>query len=100
MGSRRSGRSAQLFGATANNSSALYVTEDQLDIPRIGDSLHGELVAALRVRVRRRRSAAGNLDFGRIAAEAAAVDELVEVQRQTSASALVERGTDGVEEAY
>src|SRR5277367_6236543 len=30
------GASAQLFGATANNSSALYVTDDPLDIPRIG----------------------------------------------------------------
>ena len=94
------GASAQLFGATANNSSALYVTENQLDIPRIGGTpstvSSWQPYGLTFVGGGARQEI---FDFGRIAAEAAAVDELVDVQKQTSATVLLDV-TYGVEEAY
>jgi outer membrane protein len=94
------GATAQLFGATANNSTALYVTEDDLDIPRIGGTPSGgsnwQPRASTFVGAGARQEI---FDFGRIAAEAAATDEAVEVERQRSANALLDV-TYGVEEAY
>jgi outer membrane protein TolC len=91
------GASAQAFGATANNSSALYLTQDEVDIPRIGGTAsntsnwqpQGSTFAAIGVRQE-------VFDFGRIAAETAAADEMVEVEKQASANALLDV-TYGVE---
>jgi outer membrane protein len=95
------GGTAQLLGATANNTTASYVSNPWLDIPRIGSTraaTTGSLkpYASTFVAV-----GAGQelFDFGRIAAQSAAADALVEVQK---------RGADGdeldlqldVEEAY
>jgi outer membrane protein TolC len=94
------GASAQLFGATANNSTALYVTQDEMDIPRIGGTPsttsgwqpYGSTFVGAGARQE-------VFDFGRIAAQSAAADEMVEVQKQASANALLDV-TYGVEEAY
>jgi outer membrane protein len=95
------GVNAQLLGATANNTTASYVSPTYMDIPRIGATRAVSLgnwqpYASSFV-------GAGVLqevfDFGRIAAQIAAADELVEVQRQASADALLDV-TYGVVESY
>ena len=92
---------AQLLGATANNTTASYVTPSYMDIPRIGGTratssgtwqpYASTFVGAGIVQE--------GFDFGRIAAQTAAADALVDVQRQGSANALLDV-TYGVEEAY
>ncbi|MGO8992306.1 MAG: TolC family protein [Polyangiaceae bacterium] len=95
------GATLQTFAATANNSTASYVTQGSVDIPRIG----GESVstgsswqpeASTFVGAGARQEV---YDFGRIAAEVAATDELVDVEKQASANALLDV-TYSVEEAY
>ena len=95
------GVNAQILGATANNTTASYVSPTYMDIPRIGATRavssgtwqpYGSTFVG-----------AGVLqevfDFGRIAAQTAAADALVDVQRQASASALLDV-TYGVVESY
>jgi outer membrane protein len=95
------GATAQLFGATANNTTGTYVTPSFMDIPRIGGS---------------RVTSSGSFqpypatfagigatqevfDFGRIAAQTAAADALVDVERQRVRSEILDVTFD-VEEAY
>jgi outer membrane protein TolC len=95
------GVTAQIFGATPNNTTGTYTTPTYMDIPRIGAT---------------RATATGTwqpypstfvgagvqqelFDFGRIAAHAAAADALIEVQKQASKNALLDV-TYTVEESY
>jgi outer membrane protein len=82
------GVTGQLLGGTANNTTASYVTTDFIDIPRIGGtpvSLPGKLTPYPSTFV-----GAGItqelFDFGRISAQRAAADALVEVQKQDAVS--------------
>jgi outer membrane protein TolC len=96
------GVTAQIFGATANNTTGTYVAPGAfMDIPRIGGTRSvragswqpypSTFVGA---------GATQELfDFGRIAAQAAASDALVDVERQRAASQVLDVTFD-VEEAY
>jgi outer membrane protein len=77
------GATAQLLGGTENNTSASYFTSSVVDIPRVGGTsavLHGTLKpypstfvgAGIQQEV---------FDFGRISAQRAALDALVDVQK-------------------
>ena len=96
------GVTAQLFGATANNTTGTYVSPGAfMDIPRIGGtrsvrSGSWQPYASTFV------AAGGSqelFDFGRIAAQAAASDALVDVERQRAAFQVLDVTFD-VEEAY
>ncbi|HEV8548110.1 MAG TPA: TolC family protein [Polyangiaceae bacterium] len=95
------GVSAQLFAATANNSTGTYVGPGVLDIPRIGGTRsveHGTFKpypsTFLGI------GASQELfDFGRIAARTAALDALVKVERQRAQDDFLTIGYD-VQEAY
>jgi outer membrane protein TolC len=95
------GLTAQLFGATANNTTGTYATTSSVMIPRIGgtrsvsdgslEPYPSTLVAA---------GAQQELfDFGRIAAQAAAADARVEVETQRARARSLDVTYD-VEEAY
>jgi outer membrane protein TolC len=96
------GVTAQLFGATANNTTGTYVSPGSfMDIPRVGGTRSvrtgswqpypSTFVGA---------GATQELfDFGRIAAQAAASDAMVDVERQRASSSLLDVTFD-VEEAY
>ncbi|MGZ3423546.1 MAG: TolC family protein, partial [Polyangiales bacterium] len=77
------GGTAQIFGATANNTTNSYLSDGSIDIPRIGGtpantSTSWKPYASTFVGV----SATQELfDFGRIAAQTAAFDALVEIDR-------------------
>ena len=95
------GITAQLFGATSNNTTGTYVTPAFLDMPRIGGtrvSSPGSLMPYASTIV-----AAGLtqelFDFGRIAAQSAAADAAVDVERQRARAATLDVTYD-VEEAY
>jgi outer membrane protein len=95
------GVSAQLLGATANNSTASYLTSDDVAIPRIGatravSSGSWQPYASTYVGAGITQEA---FDFGRIAAQAAAADALADVQKQTAASTILDV-TYNVEESY
>jgi outer membrane protein len=95
------GASAQLLGATANNTTASYLGPADMDIPRIGATravASGTWQPYASTFVGAGITQEG-FDFGRIAAQTAAADALVEVQRQSSATALLDV-TYGVEESY
>ena len=95
------GLNAQVAGATANNTTTNYVSPAYIDLPRIGATravssgsfqpYASTLVAA--------GVSQELFDFGRIAAETSAADQLAEVQVQASRGALLDI-TYGVEEAY
>jgi len=92
---------AQLFGATANNTTATYVSSLYPDIPRIGAT---RAVSSGAWQPYASTFAGAGIvqegfDFGRIAAQTAAADALVDVQRQASADALLDV-TYSVVEAY
>jgi outer membrane protein len=95
------GATAQLFAATANNTTGTYVSPGFMDIPRIGAT---------------RATGTGSLkpypstlvglginqelfDFGRIAAQTAAADAATDVLRQRARSVTLDVSFD-VEEAY
>lgn len=95
------GATAQLFAATANNTTGTYVSPGFMDIPRIGAT---------------RATGTGTLtpyasslvglgitqelfDFGRIAAQTAAEDAAVDVERQAARAVTLDVTFD-VEEAY
>jgi outer membrane protein len=95
------GVSAQLLAATANNSTASYLTSDDVAIPRIGatravSSGSWQPYASTYVGAGITQEA---FDFGRIAAQAAAADALADVQKQTAASTILDV-TYNVEESY
>lgn len=95
------GVTAQLFGATANNTTGTYVAPGFMDIPRIGGTRTAspgtlQPYASTFVGV----SAIQELfDFGRIAAQAAAADALVNVEAQRVRVETLDITFD-VEEAY
>lgn len=95
------GVSAQIFGATANNTTGTYVTPDQFDVPRIGGTRvvsKGDWTpsASTFVGVGARQEV---FDFGRIAAQAAAIDTLVDLERQRARAEELDISFS-VEEAY
>jgi outer membrane protein len=95
------GVNAQILGATANNTTASYVSPSYMDIPRIGATRavstgSWQPYASTFVGAGVLQEA---FDFGRIAAQTAAADALIDVQKQTSANALLDV-TYTVEEAY
>jgi outer membrane protein TolC len=95
------GVTAQLFGATANNTTGTSVTPPFMDIPRIG----GTRVTAtgpLQPYASTFVGAGGTqelFDFGRIAAQSAASDALVEMEAQRARIESLDVSFD-VEEAY
>ena len=95
------GVTAQLFGATANNTTGTYVTPSFMDIPRIGGTRvtrTGTLQPYASTIVS--ASATQELfDFGRIAAQAAAADALIDVEAQRARAQTLDITFD-VEEAY
>jgi outer membrane protein len=95
------GATAQLFVATANNTTGTYVSVGSIDIPRIGatratdrGSLSPEPSTLVALGVRQEL-----FDFGRIAAQTAALDALTDVERQRSRSVALDVRFN-VEEAY
>ncbi|APR78223.1 outer membrane efflux protein [Minicystis rosea] len=95
------GVTAQIFAATANNTTGMYVNTPSVDVPRIGGSTvvsrgtmqpyPSTLVGAgLRQEI---------FDFGRIAAQSAAADALVDVARRQAATERLDRDF-AVEGAY
>jgi outer membrane protein len=95
------GVNAQILGASANNTTASYVSPTYMDIPRIGATravASGTWQPYASTFVGAGLSQEG-FDFGRIAAQTAAADALIDVERQASANALLDV-TYGVEEAY
>ncbi|HVU00314.1 MAG TPA: TolC family protein [Polyangiaceae bacterium] len=97
----RFGVTAQLFGATANQTTASYVTVDVPDLPRIGGT-RAVSKGTFRPYASTLAGIGANqevFDFGRIAAEAAAADALVDVERERAASTALDVTFD-VEEAY
>jgi outer membrane protein len=95
------GVTAQLFGMTANNTTATYVGQDFMDIPRIGGTAataRGSLSPHASTFV-----GAGILqevfDFGRIGAQRAAADALVEIEKHRADRTLLDIDF-GTEEAY
>ena len=95
------GVTAQLFGATANNTTGTYVAPSFMGIPRIG----GTRVASPGTLQPYASTFVGAsalqevFDFGRIAAQSAAADALVDVQTQRARSETLDVTFD-VEEAY
>ena len=95
------GVTAQLFGATANNTTGTYVAPSFMDIPRIG----GTRVASPGTFQPYASTFVGAsalqelFDFGRIAAQSAAADALVDVEAQRARAATLDVTFD-VEEAY
>jgi len=96
------GATAQLFGATANNTTGTYVSPGAfMDIPRIGGT---RVVSSGSFRPYASSLVAAGLtqelfDFGRIASQAAASDALVDVERQRARATAFELTFD-VEETY
>lgn len=95
------GLTAQIFGATANNTTGTYVDPFFMDIPRVGGRAvaspgsllpYGSTIVAAGATL-------DLFDFGRIAAQSAAADALVEVEGQRARSTLLDVTFD-VEEAY
>jgi outer membrane protein len=96
------GVNAQLLGATANNTTTSYLSPDYVDVPRIGgtravSSGTWQPYASTFVGAGIRQEA---FDFGRIAAQAAAADAMVDVQKQVSASALLDVSYSVVESYF
>lgn len=96
------GVTAQIFGATANNTTGTYVSPGGfMDIPRIGGtrSVRSGTWQPYPSTFVGAGATQELFDFGRIAAQVAAHDALVDVERQRAASELLDVTFD-VEEAY
>ena len=95
------GVSAQLFAATANNTTGGYVSPGVLDVPRIGGTR--SVSSGTWQPYPTTFAAAGAnqelFDFGRIAAQSAAADARVDVERQRARASDLDVTFD-VEEAY
>jgi outer membrane protein len=95
------GATAQLFAATANNTTGTYVSAAHIDIPRIG-ATRGTATGSWSPYASTFVGVGVNqelFDFGRIAAQAAAADALTDVERQRTRSVTLDV-TFNVEEAY
>jgi len=95
------GVTAQIFGATANNTTGTYASPRGVDIPRIGgtrsvSSGTWQPYATTLVAGGARQEL---FDFGRIAAQSAAADARVDIERQHARSVALDVTFD-VEEAY
>lgn len=95
------GINAQIFAATANNTTATYVAPDQFELPRIGGTRVVSQAdwapsASTLVGIGARQEV---FDFGRIAAQAAAFDTLVDLEKQRARADELDV-TFNVEEAY
>src|SRR6185369_281370 len=95
------GATAQLFAATANNTTGTYVSPGSLDIPRIGATRAAETgslqpYASTLIGVGINQEL---FDFGRIAAQTAAEDALTDVERQRARAVALDVSFN-VEEAY
>jgi outer membrane protein len=95
------GATGQVLGGSANNTTAEYLPTDVLDVPRIGGTSAAASASwkpypstLLGAGIRQEA-----FDFGRISAERAAAEALVEVQKQVASVALLDVDF-GVEEAY
>jgi outer membrane protein TolC len=97
------GVTAQIFGATANNTTATYVTPPFMDVPRIGATRAVSAGNASFAPYASTIAAAGItqevFDFGRIAAQSAAQDALIVARRHTAENERLNIEF-GVEEAY
>lgn len=97
----RFGATGQVFEATANQTTASYVTPALPDLPRIGGT-RATSKGSFKPYASTLVGVGGNqeiFDFGRIAAQSAAADALVAVERQRAATATLDV-TFNVEEAY
>jgi outer membrane protein TolC len=95
------GATAQIFGATANQTTASYLSVGVLDLPRIGGTT-ATSKGSFRPYASTLVGLGGNqeiFDFGRIAARSAAVDALVTVERERADVVRLDVAFD-VEEAY
>ncbi|HEY8074245.1 MAG TPA: TolC family protein, partial [Labilithrix sp.] len=86
------GVTAQLYGATANNTTGTSITPGFMDIPRIGGT---RVVAPGTMQPYPSTIIAGGVnqelfDFGRIAAQAAASDALVDVERERAKTTMLD----------
>jgi outer membrane protein len=101
----RVGVTGQIFGATENNTTASYLTSADLPIPRIGgtsaaptpssaDTWKPYASTFLGAGIRQEA-----FDFGRISAQRAAMDALVNVEKEAASTALLDVDF-AVEEAY
>jgi outer membrane protein TolC len=93
---------AQLFGATANNTTGTYVAPGGfMDVPRIGGtrSVRSGSWQPYPSTFLGAGATQELFDFGRIAAQAAASDALIDVERQRASSQLLDVTFD-VEESY
>ncbi len=95
------GVTGQLFGATANNTTASYLSTGVVDLPRIGGT-RVLSAGSLRPYASTLVAVGGNqelFDFGRIAAQAAVEDAQLEGER-TAAQAVLLDVSFAVEESY
>jgi outer membrane protein TolC len=94
---------AQILGATANNTTASYVTPPFMDIPRIGATRTMSAASASLLPYASTIIAAGVsqevFDFGRIAARSAEEDALIEARKHTAEAERLDMEF-GVEEAF
>jgi len=95
------GATAQIFAATANNTTGTYLSPGVMDIPRIGatratgtGSWRPEPSTLVGVGINQEL-----FDFGRIAAQTAAADAATDVERQRARSVSLDVTFD-IEEAY
>ncbi len=99
----RVGITAQIFGATENNTTASYVADNFVDVPRIGASRARDAASASFAPYASTIAAAGIrqelFDFGRIAAQSAAADALVDVRKKDAEAVRLDVDF-GVEEAF
>jgi outer membrane protein len=96
------GVTAQLYGMTANNSTGTYVQTPWMDIPRIGGTASptsGGNLAPYPSTFVGAGVSQEVFDFGRIGAQRAAADELVNVEKLDSVATRLDVDF-GVEEAY
>jgi outer membrane protein TolC len=89
------GVTAQLFGATANNTTGSYASISAIDIPRIGatrsvSSVGGAAFQPYATSFVGIGVGQELFDFGRIAARAAALDALVDVAKEESSLAVLD----------
>lgn len=95
------GVTAQLFGATANNTTGTYVTPGFMDLPRIGGtrSVSSGVWQPYASTIAGAGISQELFDFGKIAAQAAAADARVDVERQRARGTSLEVTFD-VQEAF
>jgi outer membrane protein len=97
------GATAQIFGATANNSTAMYLVPDDVALPRIGGSVAVSTAQATWKPYASTVVGASVFqevfDFGRIAASTAAADAKVEIRKHGSDAERLDVEL-AVEEAY